>query len=173
MAEPKSHVFPLDDAARREIQTFGHAPGWRLIPGHEAPSFLPQKLRVRTVELLSVAVPTSTGGIAVMFNLRRPDLKPREIDQQPFLVVVDSTGCRTAGVFIDHGDWEGRSSSFQLPQSFVGEVTSSGIANYFRSQPPQASTRGPIGTLPPGDRAAFERITGIHGISAPLEQTDE
>ena len=160
----KPNLYSLDSAARQEVEMYAAKPGWQRITGENAPSFLPPTLRGRTKEIVVVAAPASTSTMVVMFNIYRVDAPARQIDHQPLVVVVHSSGVSTAGHFIDHGDWKNRSTPLVIPEDFSGPVNSSGIASYYRAIPSTDSTGGSLDTLPMGDRAAFERVTGIVGI---------
>ena len=102
-----------------------------------------------------IAAPTSTGGTYLVFNARRVDTKDRAIDQEPFAIINHSTGPSSAGMFIHHGDWEGRTET--APQEFWDHVEESGIGDYFFSNPPAGLLSGTFAQLPKGDRGAFEQ----------------
>ena len=161
---PRTSIFSLDDSAQREVELYARTPGWQRIKGDQAPSFLPDTLRARSKELVVVATSASTSSMVVMFNIHRVDAPAGMIDHEPLVVVVSTTGSSTAGCFYHHGDWKNRSTPLDIPADFSGAVNSSGIAGYFRANPSTDSTGGSLDTLPDGDRAAFERITGIEGI---------
>ena len=167
----KPNLYSLDSAARQEVEKYAAEPGWQRITGDSAPSFLPPTLSGRTKEIVVVTAPASTSAMVVMFNLYRVDAPVRQIDQQPFVVVVHSSGASTAGQFIDHGDWKNRSTPLVIPEDFSGAVNSSGIASYYRAIPSTDSTGGTLETLPMGDRAAFERATGIVGLNPLVDRS--
>jgi hypothetical protein len=168
---PKPSIYSLDAEARREIEQYAAKPGWQRIKGDNAPSFLPPILRSRTKEIVVVTVPASSSATVIMFNLHRVDAPARQIDHQPFVVVVQTSGASTVGHFIDHGDWEKRSTPLVIPENFTGPINSSGIASYYRANPSTDSTGGGLDTLPMGDRAAFERATGIVGIDPVVHRS--
>lgn len=168
---PEVHSFSLSEEGRREAEALSKTPAWKRFGGSDIPNLLPVKLRARTVEVVAVSAPASTGGTVLMLNVYRADARASKFDEQPVLILVNSTGASTFAVSIDHADHEGRSAAFVLPEDFGSEVTSSGIANYYRSLPPLGSTGGPLSTLPAGDRSAFERAMELLRFEAAPKST--
>ena len=161
---PKVNLFSLSTSERAEIEERIGQAGWRRLHPDHAPSFIPKSLRGRSVEIVEVTAPTSTGGTVVMYNAHRIDARDRATDHEPFIVTVHASGVSTIGHFVHHGDWEGRSAPIAIPSDFSGEVTSSGIAEYYRAQPMSGNSSGPLSELRGGDAAAFERATGLLSI---------
>jgi len=163
----KLKTFSLSEAQRIEIDRRSGRSGWRRLHPDEAPSFLPESLVARSVEIVEVSAPTSSGATVVLYNCHRVDAPDRAIDHEPFVVVVHESGTSTGGHFVHHGDWEGRSTPLVIPSEFTGEITSSGVAEYFRARPVTDGSSGPLAELQGGDAAAFERVTGLISISGP------
>ena len=77
------------------------------------------------------------------------------LDHEPFAVSVLSSGASTGGMFVHHGDWEGRSVA--PPAGFWDKVQESGIGDYFLANPLSNSTGGALADLPTGHKNAFYR----------------
>ena len=75
------------------------------------------------MEVVEVVAPTGSGATVALYNAYRVDTKAHALDQEPFVVVVHASGTSTAGHFIHHGDWEGRTTPFEIPGDLRGEVT--------------------------------------------------
>ena len=90
-----------------------------------------------------------------MCNAVRVDEKVGMLDHEPFAVSVLSSGASTGGIFVHHGDWEGRSEA--APTGFWDKVEESGIGDYFLANPPSNSTGGALGDLPTSHQNAFYR----------------
>lgn len=161
---PRVNLFSLTNAQRAEIKERVGQPGWRRLHPDEAPSFLPDSLRNRSAEIVEVTAQTSTGGAVVMYNAHRIDAPDMSKDHEPFIVTIHESGTSTAGHFVHHGDWEGRTTPINFPSDFSGVVTSSGVAEYYRAQPSSGSSSGPLFELKGGDAAAFRRVTGLLDI---------
>lgn len=139
-----------------ELNALLPSPGWRLLPGSELPSVFPDTFRAKIDSALLIAAPTSTGGTYLAFSAIRVEPKTREIDIEPFGVIVHSTGPSPSGVFIHHGTWEGRITD--PPAGFWEEVSRSGIGDYFLTNPPAALRSGALAELPRGHRGAFDAV---------------
>ncbi len=92
----------------------------------------------------------------LVFNALRVDPKAGAIDQEPFGVAVLPSGASTGGMFLHHGNWEGRTAP--PPQGFWEVVIASGVGNYFYSNPPSGLTIGPLELLPHGHAEAFAAV---------------
>jgi len=139
-----------------EVEQLAEAPGWCIIPKEKIPKVFPEDFREKMDSAVIVASGTPAGVTYLMCNARRVDWKDRAIDQEPFGIVVLPAGASTGGMFIHHGDWEGR--TMHPPKEFWECVIASGAGNYFCSNPPTGKTSGSLAELPPGDKEAFERI---------------
>ena len=102
-----------------------------------------------------IVAPTSTGGTYLVTSTLRVDTKDQAIDQEPFGLIVHSTGASPMGMFLHHGDWEGRTE--YPPQRFRDEVSESGIGDYFFTNP----TFGDENTLVAGLVRFVERVSKI------------
>jgi superfamily II DNA/RNA helicase len=133
------------------------SPGsWRIMPGKDLPSVFSPTFRAKIDSAAVIAEPTSTGGTYLVFSARRVDSPARAIDIEPFGLIVHSTGPSASGVYIHHGDWEGRTR--RPPPGFWEKVSRSGIGGYYLTSPPWGLREGTLAQLPKGDRGAFDAI---------------
>ena len=153
----KDSWIQISTSQKDEISKYGTEPGWRYLPAESIPSVFPQDFRDKMESAVLVVAPTSTGGTYLMFNARRVDTNAAAIDQEPFGVVVHSTGPASSGMFLHHGSWAGRTT--KPPLVFWDRVEESGVGNYFLSNPPEGLLSGPLSDLPDGDLNAFVRVT--------------
>jgi len=152
---PKSSWIHLSRSQQEDIARYGIKEGWRVLHKESLPNAFPPDFREKMDSAVLIAAPTSTGGTYLVFNARRVDTKSKAIDQEPFAIISHSTGPSSSGMFIHHGDWEGRTET--PPQAFWDHVNESGIGDYFLSNPPVNRLSGTFADLPKGDRGAFEQ----------------
>lgn len=133
-------------------------PGWRLLPGSELPSVFPDTFRKKIPSALLIGQQTSTGGTYLVVSANRVDLPASAIDIEPFGLIVHSSGPSPSGVFVHHGTWEGRTQ--YPPAAFWGEVSTSGIGEYFKALPPENLSEGALDQLQKGHRKAFDAVIG-------------
>jgi hypothetical protein len=82
---------------------------------------------------------TSSSSIFLIFNGIRLDQKDNALDQEPFGIVINSTGASTYGIFIHHGDWPNRTTPITSEVQKILESTS--LGNYFPlNEVPQSSS---------------------------------
>ena len=165
----KPNWFSLSDDQQQELNRVALSPGWRIVRGAELPSVFPEDFRAKIDSALVVAAPTSTGGTYLAYSASRVDYKDRQIDIEPFGLIVHSTGPSSSGVFLHHGDWQGRSEA--PPAGFWDVVGQSGIGDYFHSNPPMGLREGTLEQLPKGHRGAFDAL--VHEIRARVDGKKE
>jgi len=159
----------LSDEQQIELSRIAPSPGWRLIPGAELPSIFPESFRAKIDSAIIISAPTSTGGTYLVYSANRVDSKDRQVDIEPFGVIVHSSGPGSSGVFLHHGGWEGRSEP--PPTEFWDAVAESGIGNYFYSNPPHGIREGTLDQLPRGHRGAFDSV--VHEIRERVDGPKE
>jgi hypothetical protein len=135
-------------AQREEIERVLPCPGSRLLPGNELPSVFPDTLRKKILSAFVISEQTSTGGAYLVFSADRVDEPARAVDIEPFGLIVHSSGPGPRGVFLHHGDWEGRSE--WPPVDFWEEVSRRGISSKL--------LEGKLPELPGGHRGAFNAV---------------
>jgi hypothetical protein len=165
MREPKSSWVSLTSSQQQELQGFATMPGWKLLSQDSIPTVFPQDFRHKLDSAVMIAAPTSSGGTYLVCNALRADLRTREIDQEPFAVIVHSTGLDPRGMFLHHGDWPDRTQT--PPQAFWSSVDESGVGDYFLSNPPSGLNSGTLDELPRGHRAAFDSAISHYRSSRP------
>lgn len=143
----------LADDHRIELMKFMDDPGFSIVSASELPSCIPFGLRTKCEEAVVILSPTSTGGVYLVFDLHRLDAPARAIDQEPFALIVHSSGPGPSGVLVHHGDWPGR--TLTVDQSLWAAVEASGVGRFYLAQLPAGLRRGPLELLPEGDRHAF------------------
>ena len=154
MAKP--NWFSLSDDQQHELDKVALSPGWRILRGAELPSVFSSDFRARIDSAVVVSAPTSTGGTYLAYSANRVDYKDQRIDIEPFGLIVHSTGPSSSGVFLHHGNWEGRTEP--PPAGFWDTVSQSGIGDYFHSNPPQGLREGTLEQLPKGHLGAFDAL---------------
>lgn len=145
--------FNLSSTQQDELNQYSRQPGWRVLSKRELPSVFPDSLRAKIDSALAITAETSTGGTYLVFSALRVDSKDRAVDMQPLGLIVHSTGVSSSGVFLDHGDWPGRSEP--APLEFWEQVDTYGIGDYFYARPPAGKTSGDLTELPIQHRGAF------------------
>jgi hypothetical protein len=147
----------LDADQQAGLTGLSKSPGWRIVPPKELASVLPSGLVPKLDSIMVIAEPTSTGGVYLMLNTFRVD--GEEIDQQPFGVIVSSSGASSSGVWVNHGRWEDR--TVDLPEDFLDIVGKSTIGSYYYANPPFGLLEGSLEQLSGGHREAFAKATSL------------
>jgi hypothetical protein len=154
---PKAHWVRIKAEQQAELTQLANCPGWTILPTARLTDVLPPTLVPKVDSVMVVAERTSTGGTYLMLNALRID--GQEIDQQPFGLIVSSTGASSSGVWIDHGGWPERTSD--PPIGFWEYVEQSGIGGYFYANPPANARSGTLDQLVGGHRGAFSKIVDV------------
>ena len=163
---PNVSWITLTSEQQAELEGCVGTAGWGMVPQSQLPIVLPEGLRAKTDSALVIVAPTSTGGTYLVTSTLRVDTKDQAIDQEPFGLIVHSTGASPMGMFLHHGDWEGRTE--YPPQQFWDEVSESGIGDYFFTNPPSGLLEGTLDQLPKGHRNAFDAV--VLAIRAEVDQ---
>ena len=82
--------------------------GFEWLSSSEIPSAIPKSLREKMHSALMMWEHTNSSALHLVFNGIRIDEKNNSLDQEPFGIVVNSTGVNPIGIFIHHGDWNNR-----------------------------------------------------------------
>lgn len=151
---PKRREWTSEQQA--EFGRLAQTPGWRIVSQSELPKVFPEVFRAEIDSALIIAAPTPTGGTYLVMSAVRVDLKAQALDQEPFGLIVHSTGAGSSGTFLHHGSWEGRTT--QAPPQFWDEVSRSGIGDYFFAKPLSGLREGKLEQLSQGYRNAFEAV---------------
>lgn len=155
----KPNWFTLSEDEQKELGDHVQSPGWRIVRGNQLPRVFPGSFRQKIDSAVSVSAPTSTGGVYLAYSANRVDYKSQKIDIEPFGLIVHSTGPSSSGVFLHHGDWDGRTES--PPDGFWDTTSRSGIGDYFFSNPPAGLREGTLDQLPKGHRGAFDALVRV------------
>lgn len=149
----KESWINLSSEQQDELNQYSRQPGWRVLAQDDLPHVFPVRLRSKIDSALAISAETSTGGTYLVFSTLRVDSKDRAVDIQPLGLIVRSTGVSSSGVFLDHGDWPGRTES--APKEFWAQVDRDGIGDYFYARPPASQTSGALEDLSIQHRGAF------------------
>ncbi len=101
-------------------------PGYMVLSQDELPSVISAALQAKCPEALLMSSTTANDTTILVCNLYRVDQKDFALDQQPFAVAVTSTSTASSGLFIQHGNWDGR-TNYNVPQAFWDIVAASGV----------------------------------------------
>ena len=125
----KPSWLDLSSVQYEELRSVVPSSRWRLISRTELPSVFPRTFRQKIDSAVMVSTPTSTGGLYLAYSANRVDFKARQIDIEPFGLIVHSSGPSVSGVFLHHGDWEGRTTP--PPPDFWDTVSANSVVDYF------------------------------------------
>jgi len=103
--------------------------GYIKLTQNKLPSVIPESLRRKMPLSILMFEKTTNGRTYIVSNGIRHDEKANNLDQEPFGVVVYTTGSSPVGVFIHHGTWRRR--TIPIPQDIKGVLTSTGLGDYF------------------------------------------
>ena len=127
-------------AKERELES-----GYKWLSSSEIPSAIPVSLRSKMTSALLMWERTSSGSVYLVCNGIRRDEKDNALDQEPFGIVVHSSGASRSGTFIHHGAWDDRTIDITPEVTQVLESTS--IGNYFPLGEAPSGSSGPLSDL--------------------------
>ncbi len=139
-------------------ESFGTS-GWRIISRDQLPSVFPCSLRSKVDSALVITADTSTGGTYFIVSAWRLDRKDCAFDNEPFGLIVHASGASEDGVFLHHGEWEGRTQP--IPDYLLNAIDSEGVGDYLWAIPPADQNEGgllDLVPLPRPHRGAFHSI---------------
>ena len=119
--------------------------GYKWLSSSEIPSAIPEPLRSKMPSALLMWERTSSGCVYLVCNGMRLDKKDNALDQEPFGIVVHSSGASTSGIFIHHGDWRNRTTPITPGVRLVLDSTS--LGNYFPLGEVPSGSSGPLSDL--------------------------
>ena len=129
-------------------------PWYRVISQEQIPSVFPEAFRAKMDHAVIMGSGDASGKVFLVCNCHRVDRKALAIDQEPFAVVFDSDMPSESGVFIHHGDWQGRTES-EVPPEFWSHVDASGIGDYY-----------PPPSLPPNSSGSLHDLASSSNLNA-------
>ncbi|OGQ44919.1 MAG: hypothetical protein A2W63_04730 [Deltaproteobacteria bacterium RIFCSPLOWO2_02_44_9] len=103
--------------------------GFKWLSSSEIPTAIPKSLRNKLKSAMLMWERTSSSSVFLVFNNMRFDQKDNSLDQQPFGIVVNSSGASTYGIFIDHGNWQNRTTP--ITPEVLNILESTSLGNYF------------------------------------------
>jgi hypothetical protein len=119
--------------------------GFKWLSSSEIPTAIPESLRDKLKSAMLMWERTSSSSVFLVFNNMRFDQKDNSLDQQPFGIIVNSSGASTYGIFIDHGNWPNRTTPITPEVLKVLESTS--LGNYFPLSEVSQKSSGSLGDL--------------------------
>jgi hypothetical protein len=120
-----SQLDEFEQIAKR----YNSTSGFKWLPSSEIPKAIPEPLRNKLKSAMLMWERTSSSSVFLVFNNIRFDQKDNSLDQQPFGIVVNSSGASTYGIFIDHGNWQNR--SIPITPEVISILESTSLGNYF------------------------------------------
>lgn len=135
----------LNDDARAELSQYSRTVGWTRLTAEKLPLAVPLSLRAKIDSAVAITTPTSTGGTYVVFSMWRRDTKDSAFDNEPFGLIVHSSGASEAALFLHHGDWEGRTE--RVPEHVWDEIEHAEIGNLLWAKPPLDQSNGQLSDL--------------------------
>ena len=156
---PKHSWVSLKTTQREWLEDWGRrGEGYYVLESDDLTTILPPGLHSKINSAVLMIAPTSSGGTYVVVNNNRVDKPAWAIDQEPFGAIIDSTGARSIGLLLHHGDWPQRSSTSE-PRKFWQHAEESGIAAYYPTRNLPSNTSGELSELSGmGHLEAFEEF---------------
>ena len=145
----KTSIHSLTSTQRAEFESlarsFPSSGGYRWLASSEIPSAVPRSLRAKMPAALAIAERTSSGCTILLCNGIRVDRKSSALDQEPFGVVVYTSGASSAGVFIHHGSWKDR--SIPLTPNVRAALESTSLVSFYPLAGAPSKSSGPLSDL--------------------------
>lgn len=157
-------TYSVSSDHRRELERIAQdcslESGYKWLSSTEMPSVIPQALKEKMPSAILMWERTSVGSIYLVCNGIRIDEKDSALDQEPFGIIVHSSGGSTFGIFIHHGDWNNRS----VP--ITGEVRkilqSTSLSRRFPLGEIPSKSSGPLSDLKEtSHEKAFRRVIQV------------
>ncbi len=141
--------------------------GYRRLSKQNVPNFIAEGLREKLYAAMLMGQKTSDGTLCLVVNCIRLDLNDNAIDQNPFGIILYTSGASTQGVYIQHGNWHER--SIVLTPELKRIITSTSMGDYYplNNEPPNSSV--PLFELgPTAHEGAFNTVLNylVTGASA-------
>ena len=141
--------MPISSSERDEFERIardiGAQSGYVRLSTGDLPAAIPLSLRSKLTGAMMMWEQSIGGSVYLVFNGVRLDEKDNALDQEPFGIAVNSSGADTSGVFIHHGDWEGR--TVQLSTADSDLLQSTALGEYF-----------PLGDIPQGSNGSLSDL---------------
>lgn len=129
----KFTTFSLNSSQLDEFEQiakqYNSTGGFKWLSSSEIPKAIPKPLRDKLKSALLMWERTNSSSVFLVFNNIRFDQKDNSFDQHPFGIVVNSSGANTYGIFIDHGNWQNRTTP--ITPEVISILESSSLGNYF------------------------------------------
>lgn len=119
--------------------------GYKWLQPNAMPSAIPDSLRNKMTSALLMWEQTSSGAIYIICNGVRIDNKDNALDQEPFGIVVHSSGSASWGLFLHHGNWKNR--TIKITSEITQILESTSLDKYFPLGEVPVSSSGPLNDL--------------------------
>lgn len=145
----KFSTFSISSSQVEEFEqiakNYNSSSGYKWFSSSQIPSAIPEALRNKLPSAMLMWERNSSSSAFLVFNNIRLDQKDNSLDQEPFGIVVNSSGASTYGIFIHHGDWHNRTTPITPEVLKILESTS--LGNYFPLGEVLQSSSGPLTDL--------------------------
>ena len=156
--------FNIDSQAQSEaLAPMANGDGFEVLVPAQFPSFVPQSFREKCDSATRVVSGSGSDQAIVVYNFRRLDRT--NVDEHPFGYIVVSGSQAVSGSFLEHGDWDGRTTP--VSHAFTAHVSASGLGGFFLAHPFHGRVSGSLAELTGSDATAFEQFRQAL-IPAPL-----
>ncbi len=148
-------AFPISLSAQSEaLAAIAEGDGYKVIGPKDFPSYTPATLRSKFDSATRIVSGSETEQTLVVYNFFRLDKS--NVDEHPFGYIVVSGSQAVSGSFLEHGDWDGRTTP--VDPAFAAHISSSGLGGFFLGCPPDGRLAGPISELTGSNAAAFAQF---------------
>jgi len=121
--------FNVKKEDRRKWESLCPPGEYRILPREALSGILPEPLINKFINFFIMASGTSSGNVFYMANGNRIDFNDNAVDQMPFGLAFVGDNPIASGCFIQHGDWENRTTT--PPNEFWLEIRSSEIPTHY------------------------------------------
>jgi hypothetical protein len=121
--------FNVKNEDRRKWESLCPPGEYRILPREALSGILPEPLINKFANFFIMASGTSSGNVYYMANGNRVDFNDNAVDQMPFGLAFVGDNPIASGCFIQHGDWENRTTT--PPNEFWLEISSSRISTHY------------------------------------------
>jgi hypothetical protein len=135
------HQSEIEELAR----SLGTNAGYCWLTPERYLSVIPERLKGKLPSALMMWERTDSGCTAIVCNGIRLDRRANALDQEPFGVVVYSSGASTGGVFVHHGAWANRTVAITPEVQSVLDSTT--LGKYFPIGEVPSDSSGPLSDL--------------------------
>ncbi len=119
----------LQNEINNIINEFPNGSYNKMLSNADIISVIPELLKNKITHAVLMIKKKTNTEIFLICNGVRHDIKTKALDDQPFGIIIKSTGCSTSGYIIQHVNWIDRTKN--ITQEILNVLNSTTLKDYF------------------------------------------